>query len=247
MRLYLLEKAFTLAKGVARIDTCKGNHLKAFTLSETLITLGIIGIVAAMTLPSLIEKHQKQETSAKLKKFYTTMNQAVMMSEIDNGDMRFWDFNTEGYKVDGKKDHAKVSELCENFFNRYLKKYLKYYSYEKGLNTSDENGATIFTTNRIIFYDGTIAYLNAGSCYDLFFDTNGDRKPNQNGRDRFAMYLCPYGQKNKLTPNEKVTTAASPGGNDRNGAYNLCKKNAYLCARLLQIDNWEFKSDYPWW
>ena len=74
-----------------------------------------------MTLPSLIEKHQKQETSAKLKKFYTTMNQAVMRSEIDNGDMRFWDFNTEGYKVDGKKDHAKISELCENFFNRYLK------------------------------------------------------------------------------------------------------------------------------
>lgn len=220
---------------------------KGFTLAEVLITLGVIGIVAAMTLPSLIEKHQKQETSAKLKKFYTTMNQAVMMSEIDNGDMRFWDFNTEGYNVDGKKDHAKVSELCENFFNRYLKKYLKYYSYEKGLNTSNENGATIFTTNRIIFYDGTIAYLNAGSCYDLFFDTNGDRKPNQNGRDRFAMYLCPYGQKNKLNPNEKVTTAASPGGNDRNGAYKLCKKNAYLCARLLQIDNWEFKSDYPWW
>lgn len=47
MGLYLLKKAFTLAEGAARIDTCKGNHLKAFTLSETLITLGVIGIVGS--------------------------------------------------------------------------------------------------------------------------------------------------------------------------------------------------------
>lgn len=222
-------------------------RILSFTMAEVLITLGIIGIVAAMTLPALIQKYQKQETSARLKKFYTTMNQAIMMSEIDNGDMRYWDFDTTGYSVDGQKDHARVSELCENFFNRYLKKYLKYYSYEKGLNTSDENDATVFTTNRIIFYDGSIAYLNAGRCYDLLFDTNGDRKPNQNGRDRFTLYLCPYGQKNKLNPNEKVTTASNGERNNRNVAYNHCKNNAYHCARLLQIDNWEFKSDYPWW
>ena len=38
---------------------------KAFTLAEVLITLGIIGIVAALTLPNLIEEHQKKETSVK--------------------------------------------------------------------------------------------------------------------------------------------------------------------------------------
>ena len=60
-------------------------RILSFTMAEVLITLGIIGIVAAMTLPALIQKYQKQETSARLKKFYTTMNQAIMMSEIDNG------------------------------------------------------------------------------------------------------------------------------------------------------------------
>lgn len=65
-------------------------RILSFTMAEVLITLGIIGIVAAMTLPALIQKYQKQETSARLKKFYTTMNQAIMMSEIDNGDMRYW-------------------------------------------------------------------------------------------------------------------------------------------------------------
>ena len=68
-------------------------RILSITMAEVLITLGIIGIVAAMTLPDLIQKYQKQETSARLKKFYTTMNQAIMMSEIDNGDMRYWDFD----------------------------------------------------------------------------------------------------------------------------------------------------------
>ena len=94
--------------------------LIAFTLAETLITIGIIGIVAAMTLPAITSKYRKQEVSARLKKFYTIMNQAIIMSENDNGDMRFWDFDTTGYSVDGVKDHAKVSDLCENFFNRYI-------------------------------------------------------------------------------------------------------------------------------
>lgn len=221
---------------------------KGFTIAEVLITLGIIGIVVSMTLPMLIEKHKKQETSAKLKKFYTTMQQAIMMSEIDNSDMRYWDFDTTGYKnEDGNKDHAKTAELCEKFFNRYLKKYLKHYFYEKGLNTSDENGSTIFRTNRIIFYDGTIAYLNAGSCYDLLFDTNGDKKPNKYGQDQFAFYICPYGQSGKLNPNEKITTSANSNSNTREQAYEYCKQNGYFCARLLQIDNWEFKNDYPQW
>lgn len=41
---------------------------KAFTMAEVLITLGIIGIVAAMTLPALIKNHQRKETEARLKK-----------------------------------------------------------------------------------------------------------------------------------------------------------------------------------
>ena len=43
---------------------------KAFTLAEVLITLGIIGIVAAMTLPTLIGKYQKKQTVTQLKKAY---------------------------------------------------------------------------------------------------------------------------------------------------------------------------------
>lgn len=39
---------------------------KAFTLAETLITLGVIGVVAALTLPTLINSYKKQVTTARL-------------------------------------------------------------------------------------------------------------------------------------------------------------------------------------
>lgn len=49
---------------------------KAFTLAEVLITLGIIGIVAAMTLPALIQKNNEKQTVVKLKKVYSILQQA---------------------------------------------------------------------------------------------------------------------------------------------------------------------------
>lgn len=49
-------------------------YKKAFTLAEVLITLGIIGVVAAITIPGLITKYQKLATVVKLKKVYSQLN-----------------------------------------------------------------------------------------------------------------------------------------------------------------------------
>ena len=63
---------------------------RAFTLAEVLITLGIIGVVAAMTIPTLINDYEKKETVTALQKMYSTINQAVKISEIENGSMTGW-------------------------------------------------------------------------------------------------------------------------------------------------------------
>ena len=65
---------------------------KAFTLAEVLITLGIIGIVAAMTLPALVGKYQKKVTVERLKKVYTVLSQAVLMSVKDHEAIEYWNF-----------------------------------------------------------------------------------------------------------------------------------------------------------
>lgn len=59
------------------------NTIKAFTLAEVLITLGIIGVVAAMTLPTLINSYKKQQTVTHLQKVYTSLNQALRLARSE--------------------------------------------------------------------------------------------------------------------------------------------------------------------
>lgn len=57
----------------------------AFTLAEVLITLGIIGVVAAMTIPTLIANIRSQQYRSRLKKAVSTLSQAAKMSQAQYG------------------------------------------------------------------------------------------------------------------------------------------------------------------
>ena len=54
---------------------------KAFTMAEVLITLGIIGVVAAMTMPIVIGKYQEHEVKVKAKKIYSMMMQVLDLAQ----------------------------------------------------------------------------------------------------------------------------------------------------------------------
>ena len=58
---------------------------KAFTLAETLITLVIIGIIAAITVPTLTASWQKTRTVAALKKSHSTLSQTTYRAIGGNG------------------------------------------------------------------------------------------------------------------------------------------------------------------
>ena len=77
---------------------------KGFTLAEVLITLAIIGIVAAMTIPTLVNNYRKKDTTAKLKKFYSTMIQAIQLSELENGTSANWSKKDIAYDEEGNID-----------------------------------------------------------------------------------------------------------------------------------------------
>ena len=80
-------------------------------LAEVLITLGIIGVVAAITLPILVQNYQKKVTVERLKQTYSILSQAIKMSEIDNGPVEEWDLNST----------SPHKEFGEKYFKPYLK------------------------------------------------------------------------------------------------------------------------------
>ncbi|MBO5386179.1 type II secretion system protein [bacterium] len=63
----------------------KSNNRRGFTLAEVLITLGIIGVVAAMTIPNLIANTRSSQYRSAFKKAVSTLSQAARMSEAQYG------------------------------------------------------------------------------------------------------------------------------------------------------------------
>ncbi len=102
---------------------------KAFTLAEVLITLGIIGIVAAMTMPTLIQKHQERETVTALKKFYSSISQAYQFVVQEYGAIENWglkgsndvDVTGENATEENKEIYTKSGSVYMDRFAPYLK------------------------------------------------------------------------------------------------------------------------------
>lgn len=90
----------------------------AFTLAEVLITLGIIGIIAAMTLPSVVNKYQERVTVTKVKKFYSLINQALLMAIKDHGYVDEWDFIENDNEAENGEDPLS-SLRSNNLFNYF--------------------------------------------------------------------------------------------------------------------------------
>lgn len=63
---------------------------KGFTLAEVLITLGVIGIIAALTLPSLISKYRERQVVSQVKVAYSIFDQAFRRAIGENGPIESW-------------------------------------------------------------------------------------------------------------------------------------------------------------
>ena len=89
---------------------------KAFTLAEVLITLGIIGVVAALTLPSVVQNYQKRSLEVATQKFYSVMSQAIKqyMADVGVDDLR--QSSLIGY--DDDSDEV-ITAKNDEFFKKY--------------------------------------------------------------------------------------------------------------------------------
>jgi len=115
---------------------------RGFTLAEVLITLGIIGVVAAMTLPVLIQNHRKSVVETTAKKFYTNINQALLMYKTETGDT-----STDWY-ITSVDDYDHYYGKYLKIVDRFSTKYAVNSSYNAvQVNFPDGSGVQIWTND----------------------------------------------------------------------------------------------------
>ena len=92
---------------------------KAFTLAEVLITLTIIGVIAALTIPNLIQSYKKHQVEVGVKEAYSILSNAIKMSETENGSTSEW--NYEFINTDFPRNkilpYLKVTKTCGYVWN----------------------------------------------------------------------------------------------------------------------------------
>ena len=142
-----------------------------FTLAEVLITLVIVGVVAALTIPNIVYNSKKQEYSSRLKKFYSTMRQVEQKAMADGKSWVDW-AETNNF-TNGSSGEA----ITTSFINSCI---LPYMSYSKA------------TSNTVYLNDGSYFSLRKGTCFDFTFDVNGGKNPNQYGYDLFFFYIVEH-------------------------------------------------------
>lgn len=243
---------------------------KGFTLAEVLITLGIIGIVAAMTLPTLIGKYRKMQTVTQLKTNYTILNTAINRASAEYGT------NINDWSIVGTEPYERSLYFVENYIIPYLKvvKSCKNASNKDAACTHTLTPLTPTSASKFEYTksQGIASFVLSNGCIagvrvwvdsrnnlervNIYFDVNGIRKPNIQGIDGFMVEFggaehsktynkfLPYGYESTRDRSAYIGNTTEEG-EDGNGCNNT-RGNGNLCFALIMYDGWEIKDDYPW-
>jgi len=229
----------------------------AFTLAEVLITLGIIGVVAALTIPTLINNNQKVQYVTGLKKAYSEVNQALALMANDSGcpgDLSCFfdtnDVNTIGDKI---SSYFKVLKICKAGASQ-LGCFPDVVSWNfDGTNTA--SGVEYAGAYRFVTTDGMSVYIpldintscdqvmsdpSVKMCVEnMMIDINGLKKPNIAGRDIFT-FLITTGKGPTLYPvggklyDNWITEQGCDYG--YNGGVDI---GGYRCAGRIMDEGWK--------
>lgn len=156
--------------------------LQAFTLAEVLITLGIIGVVAAMTIPSLMNNVGDAQYKTAYKKAYSVATQAWTSALGDNNLVA---------RTGWADATAKITNF--NAFKSYFKVAVDCPSNNTKCWVDAERYAnTPFTTAALSFVDSSgmswsLTANDASTGSEILVDTNGIKAPNKYGQDRFIF------------------------------------------------------------
>ena len=198
--------AFTLAEGATHVDLPPTKVKFAFTLAETLITLSIIGVVAAITIPGLINNYKAKQLRTKYLKAYSTVAQAFKLMQNDDINTNIKDYEGGSFakvfarylsaatvcsiRAYDKDNGEKNSPGCYSYklgtgFNNDGYKYLSKNGFAN--DGTFNNGQLMLQDGTLIFFDDCPESENWKGCL-VTVDINGfNQKPNRMGVDFFVF------------------------------------------------------------
>ena len=184
-----------------------------FTLAEILITLTILGVVAAVTIPSLIHKFQDRLAITKVKKAYSLLDNALQIATVIEGPFASWawhndpndksndyDVDNQTFLVNTLSKYLDTKEICTD---RRLTSSCKY-AYKPGYGSTkhyfqDISGKSLSAgpdiTNKpyIVLKNGTFLFVSFRSFVNepnfIIVDINGKKDPNRYGYDVFSIFF----------------------------------------------------------
>lgn len=221
-------------------------------MAEVIIVIGIIGIVAEMTIPSLIKSYEKQITVSKLEKQYSSVAQVIKLSESDNGDISLWDWGTMATPGTNRSffdtywaPYLKVSKICTTYSDCGYTKDSPWVLPDQKTDF-DLFVVAVDARTTAILPDGTVLIVVAEvgdgfggytTSHCIFVDINGSQPPNVVGKDLFKFLLVP--QKGFMPDcyNQSATVIN-----------NNCSAigTGECCAAKVMRDGWQIGSSYPW-
>ncbi len=235
---------------------------RAFTLAEVLITLGVIGVIAAVTLPTLIHNYKKSVVETKVKKTYALIANAVRMSEAKYGEIAEWDTCDIDSSYECSQQilekyvfpELKIDKICgqENEEECWTPpSSLSGIKGALGANTSNKVTAVMNNGMALCAWAGgqlTVPHIQ------IWFDIDGSKKgKNVFGADVFGVNLLykasdthksgiwMRGLHLKNVDEDALRNMADQGcSNEIN--HNLA---GYSCGGLIQLNNWKIPDDYP--
>ncbi len=216
------------------------------------MTLGIIGVISAMTVPSLMQNYQRQSYITQLHKVYNEVQQASLqyiternaINLIEAGitsQAAIRDFSKTHFKI--VKDCTKSGTECFSAENSLLNgtRRTSSFAFSSGYCFVTAGGASLCIDPPSLYnvtVNGTVSRYG-----NILIDSNGPKGPNIFGRDMFYAAFYPDGSIDVVgaTPECKAKGICNEASLEaiRNSEFNKCKTSDRGCMGKILNDNWQ--------
>ncbi len=235
------------------------NELQAITMAEVLITLGIIGIIAALTIPNLMGVYRKRVVGTKLQKAYAELSQLLLLSEVENENAYYWSWPS-GHMTNQQNSVA-GKEFIKKYFEPYLNKVMIEDGYKGKIYTADGqfHYSSEYMKYNIGYYlpSGVLVYffpsdesapavnvlIPSGNSKLIFgknvfvfnFQKDKDKKRVVVSARSYANWTCGY-----LEENRDYFLQSCIREQDSSGI-----SSGNWCTFMIYCNNWKIPDDYP--